>query len=649
VTALRRHKRLIGFLVGVALVYGVLALLQLGIDHARAGLLTPGDMTARDRLIELGSTVVLGSFRPVAVCYLWYQATQLKERRELVELDGVIKMIARVQPTDIDAYNFQVWNMAYNVQYDAPNIAEGWKWVREAVEFGEKGARRNRNHPKVWRLYFQIAWVFSHRCADVGDKRTKYFEKRVKEWKNNKHPYEVAIEWYERAYEAAIRPGAKRPNPVQLASWAHAYAGLARNAEVAGDFDTMWANRQKAIEVHRLLMDRFPGYAKGGTKAVTDLQALMALHRDRRDADAYRDRGELKPEIDLRVKIAQRWRKLLEGNPGFQEAQRNLDRSAENLDALARRLRDPRARSALGDWYGELKKNVDNALLGARYSAAHHQRGSPEAARKLIAAVASRDQELDRMPLRRQKTKENRELIRTAAGIWVRIILNPLSKEERKDETGAKTLRKERAQKALTAISRYDQLARAKSVKTDEEEFRRWQQTARLGLDEYWRTLIAVTDVDSQTARDRVRDAALRHQKVLLSYCDALLVALRDFKRLASQEGSGVLRLRTAARIRALTARQSKVLGATLEYWSALLRRDEAYAVSAEQAEKELLAVAQKFDELAEARVLAAGEKENDFARRARTVWRTLYQFDPRNPVYAQNARRGTRRKQRQY
>lgn len=618
---MRRHRRPILFIAGLAAAYGALALLQLGVTRSRAGLLTPGDLSARDRLIELGITVMLGSFRTIAVDYLWYRATQLKERREHTELDGVIRLIARVQPTDIDAFSFQVWNMAYNVQYDAPDITEGWKWVRDAIEFGKKGIRRNPNHPAVWRLAWQLGWVYSHRCADVGDRRTKYFEQQVLK-AEGKHTYLVAADWYRKAYEAAIRPGATKPNAVHLAQWAYAYASMARIAEQEDEFDDMLRYRRKATEIHRTLTASFPAYAKHGNRAIAELAAFMALHSDRRLADDHRNRGELDKEVRARTKLAMAWGIMLQKNPHMDEAQRNLDLAADELATLAKRLARPEDQARLSD--------VKNAFLVARFHAANPQRRSAEAAKKLEDAVAPYDARLGAVSSKSELLK-HQLLIPQVSDIWARIISNPLLTKQGEDKTDTAARRKERSEKAEVAIRRFDTLTQHLPSKA--------RGSATREVAEHCLVLITRGSIDSPRAKLRVREAALRWQKDLLSACQAITKGVEHFEKLSTKGAPLLLRRQAANRIMRLMVRERSLWRHTTRYWSALLKRKEAYAQSAKIAEKNLLEVAHALEQAGAAAKESMGERENIFPGQARAVWRMLYEFNPRSIAYLRKAR----------
>jgi hypothetical protein len=608
----RQSTPLLVFTAFVVVMYLVLFVLQAAIDDAREGLLTPGEMSARDRLVDLGATVMLGSFRTVAVDYLWYKASMLKERREWIELDGVIRLIARVQPTNIEAYAFQVWNMAYNVQYDAATVVEGWRWVEKAIEFGEEGLQRNPNHPKVWRLYWQIGWVYSHRCGNVVGPRTRYFSQQVRK-KHGTSPYLVAADYYRRAFEAATRedgPRPRNPNPHFLAMWAYSYSSLAdqwlqrEDADADIRYARMMEYRREAIEKHRLVMKAFPDYRESGEEKIAELTGLMDLHRERRRIDENRAAEKLTPEQEIaaRFDVARRWLKLLLQNPTFKEAQRNVDRCAQTLDERIRQVNDPQARAR---W--------QLALLRLRFDAAHPKRRSAAAAEALAEEVEPHDRRLRGMAF--PELVRNSGLVRLVAAVWHRVLVSAPPDADR-------------SARAADAFARYDRVA----ARLPEKQ----QAAARAELDRYWLALISRTPRESPTARARVLAAAKARGRRLAQTCEALMEALRELKGLAgsTEPAAQAEQTQRMAQIGRLAGQEDRQFNQALSYWSALLKKDPAYAAEAAEAEQHLAAIAERLEAVAEAHRAVFGAARNPFARQAGWVWRLLHEFAPANGQY---------------
>ncbi len=585
--------------------FGALALLQRGIDGARVGIITPSNMTAKERLIELGSTVVLGGFRTVAVAFLWTRATVLKDRRDFVELDGVIRLIAKFQPTDIDAQTHQIWNMAYNVQFDAPDVVTAWSWVKRALEFGEQGIRRNLHHPRVWKLYWQIAWVYSHRCADVGDKRTQYFQeqvqKSVEEGGQGKHPYLVAADWYEKAFHAVIAADAKSTFVAhRISMWAYAYANLAKQLEKRGDVAGMALYRKKAIEVHQRLMETFGDtYLKDGEEKIAELEQLIALHERAAEADQLKDRPQEAARAWLNV--AQEWAAIARAHPEQEEALRNADRAAGALEAVAGRLDDPADR--------------DEALFEAlktRYWAAPMGRGLPAAADALERSAAGLGRTLDAMTSARDLANKH-DLVWWVARAQCRVAVLSRDNKQRLDEAAA-------------ALRRYHSIL----------DFLNAEQHATATQ----QLVLNLTDLDSPVGRSHVRKAAEAHESQLLPLCAEMARLLAELLRPGEQ---------------AIPAEQQRLIGEILprrqaacyladraiEYWAVLLRRDTPYAEVAPVAQKRLEVIANSIDALVRAGADQVRHPQDPrmLSGAARNTWRLLHEYEPDNATYKEKAR----------
>lgn len=614
-TRFRPARNVVLLLSLIALLFILLALIQQSIDVARKGLVT-GETSAKTRLLELGGNAMLGSFKTIAVGLLWYQESELKERRELMELEGVYRALAKLQPTEIKAYVFLVWNMAYNIQYDAATVVEAWKWVQRAIEFGEQGVQRNLNHPAVWELYWQIGWVYSHRCASLDDNRTRYFrrqiEKPVSEGGQGKDPYLVAADWYEKAWGAAIRPGARKVNIRLVSQWAHAYSQRANEAERNDDFDTMIRYREKAIEIHELIMNytengeiQFPKYEKTGQKLVAELRTLIRLHKQAREAGHLRDIGQTEAALGLWLDTAREWLALFNGMPYSDEYQRNLDRSAGALESLAAGISD-----------SQHKADVMSTVLTLRYQAAVPHRRSTKAARDLQRTLVPYDQFLDGRS-GPQELLRNKELVLSISRAWARIIANLPGD-------------KELAARAEAGIRRSDSLYG--SLSPDE----------RSELLENWMILMASSDIDTPAGRQRIRQAALQRDTALLQLTGSIAQSIEQLGRLFEAAAPPAQWEPIAARAFVAIPATHSLAHKAMRYWSALLRRDKAYAEDARVAEQHLVRIAEALDETAEIAANVLGEASSTDDRRspqnlalpAGAIWRTLHEFDPANSQY---------------
>lgn len=608
-------------LAGFAAGFGCLFLLQDRIDDARQDVLRSGELGAKDQLIELGSTVMLGSFRTVAVDYLWYRAGSLKDRREWAELDGVIRLIAKVQPTDLDAYEHLIWEMAYNVQFDAPTVVDAWKWVRKAIEFGERGVERNPNHPEIWNLYWKIGWVYFNRCGTLPGERARYFEEQVKKEHDGKSPFLVAADWFEKAWIAATeQPGAKSPNLHRLSLWAYAYSEYAKRAEKAGDFDTMINKRKKAIEIHETIAKEFREYEEIGDPVVEELRELIRLHEGWRKAQALRKLGDVAGELKLRLSLAGDWCAMLKKQPAVNEFQRNVDRSANELEELAGLITNPAERP-----------RVLRRVMEIRFLAADPRRRNAQAVKNLRKSVLPYEQRLG-TELSRGELLANADLIPAVARIWTRLAVN---------SSGDKAL----IEQAAKAIHRYDRLYEALSRERQKKHF--------LVLCDQWYTLISLTDIDSPQARRRVKQVASGAESQMLPACQFLTKQLHHLGDLIKQGAPITQQQQTILSIRRVTPQVHALTDQSARYWLALLRKDAAYRQDAKIAEARLRTIAEALDKTVEAaeHVLGHAEEPRDksdprsLQYPAASIWQMLRQFNPRSALYFKKGRRLPKRR----
>ncbi len=122
------------------------------------------------------ATVALGAFRGLIVDVLWIRADQLKEDGKFFDAKQLAEWITMLQPRIAKVWDFQGWNMAYNISVSIPasRPQERWQWVKNGYELiRDKGIPLN---PKNIDLYRSIAWIFQHKIGNVMDDCHKYYK-----------------------------------------------------------------------------------------------------------------------------------------------------------------------------------------------------------------------------------------------------------------------------------------------------------------------------------------------------------------------------------------------------------------------------------------------------------------------------------------
>lgn len=174
--------RLIQLIAAVVLVAGI----------AGAFLLTPtinGQRLERQLTydVEVGDSPdptytflsMLGSFRGVGVNILWQRAEELKQEEKFYEANNLAEWITSLQPRYPEAWNFQAWNMAYNISVKCKTAEERWDWVKKGIDLLRD--RGIPNNPNAVVLYRSLAWTLGHKMTGQTDDMHWYYKARFAE------------------------------------------------------------------------------------------------------------------------------------------------------------------------------------------------------------------------------------------------------------------------------------------------------------------------------------------------------------------------------------------------------------------------------------------------------------------------------------
>jgi len=122
------------------------------------------------------ATVAMGAFRGLVVDILWMRADMMKEQGKFFDAKQLAEWISLLQPRFSSVWEFQAWNMAYNISVAIPasQPEQRWRWVRNGYELlRDKGIHYN---PKALILYRELARIFQHKIGGVSDDAHKYYK-----------------------------------------------------------------------------------------------------------------------------------------------------------------------------------------------------------------------------------------------------------------------------------------------------------------------------------------------------------------------------------------------------------------------------------------------------------------------------------------
>ena len=82
------------------------------------------------------ATVAMGAFRGIVVDALWMRADRLKSEGQFFDAKQLAEWITTLQPRFPAVWDFQSWNMAYNISVAIPaeQASERWRWVKNGYE-----------------------------------------------------------------------------------------------------------------------------------------------------------------------------------------------------------------------------------------------------------------------------------------------------------------------------------------------------------------------------------------------------------------------------------------------------------------------------------------------------------------------------------
>jgi len=125
------------------------------------------------------ATVAMGAFRGIVVDILWMRADKLKEEGQFFDAKQLAEWITTLQPRFAAVWDFQGWNMAYNISVAMPasQWEERWRWVRNGYELlRDKAIVQN---PHSIQLYRSLAWIFQHKIGGVSDDCHKHYKREL--------------------------------------------------------------------------------------------------------------------------------------------------------------------------------------------------------------------------------------------------------------------------------------------------------------------------------------------------------------------------------------------------------------------------------------------------------------------------------------
>lgn len=157
--------------------------------------------------------LVLLGLRGPAAGVLHLQALDYNEKKDFAKLKTTVESIIKLQPHYVKIWEFQGWNLAFNVSREWDRVDDRFYWVKEGVKFMMKGTERNQTATE---LFHNVGDFVGRKFGNSDEK--KFFRVFFKEDPDRDrfnggadpaiNPYNppldnylVATEWYRTANE----------------------------------------------------------------------------------------------------------------------------------------------------------------------------------------------------------------------------------------------------------------------------------------------------------------------------------------------------------------------------------------------------------------------------------------------------------------
>lgn len=120
------------------------------------------------------TTVALGGFRGLIANALWIRANELQLNDKYFEMVQLADWITKLQPTFVQVWLVQAWNMAYNISVKFSDYADRWRWVQRGIALlRDDGIRYN---PTEALIYRELAWFFQHKMGQNLDDAHRFYK-----------------------------------------------------------------------------------------------------------------------------------------------------------------------------------------------------------------------------------------------------------------------------------------------------------------------------------------------------------------------------------------------------------------------------------------------------------------------------------------
>ena len=166
------------WLVISAILFGSASLVHEPLDRlSRQHELFPAGDAALAKHPELALLKVApGGLRSLMINYFWMRSQTLHREGRHFDAMQLAELICTLQPRFPGVWQFQSWQLAWNISATAHTPQERWHWVSQGIELlRDKGIAMN---PDSLLLYKQLSWTFISKMGDNTDDMHWYYKRK---------------------------------------------------------------------------------------------------------------------------------------------------------------------------------------------------------------------------------------------------------------------------------------------------------------------------------------------------------------------------------------------------------------------------------------------------------------------------------------
>ena len=280
------------------------------------------DLGAIDPASEVIRMATLG-LRGFAVTMLWSKANEYKKTEDWTTFQSTLEQLARLQPYFVKVWQYQAWNLSYNVSVELDNVRDRFYYVKQGIEYLQDGIEYLRDNPT---LLDDLGWFSGNKVGRADEHEIYRRLYKLDEDLNKNRPPDrrdnwlVSKDWYDLSVEAIDvkkQPlGTKNPTTF-FDSPARSQISYAEAIEEEGVFQTRaktaWAEGER---LWREYGEREMDASDGVRIRLLDLDKWKAeVEKLRAELDALSPGMEAKMKQEALAGLSPEQRKMLESPP----------------------------------------------------------------------------------------------------------------------------------------------------------------------------------------------------------------------------------------------------------------------------------------------------------------------------------------------